>query len=841
MLTGNKMIDAALEADNYTLALRLVDKKTKEQPNSSQSHAIKCFIQAKASLSNDSKITSEEALKNCLELSKKTPSDPNSINLLNKAFSYLSYKPENDLYEAAIRKYQTPNLAYEWFRYTVDNNDLIGMQKSAMSLSKGFKVDTENGRMIKLWAAATMVIVIKCCKESDRLSGGKDKLLAMLGLKLIESVEGVSKNGINAQEMYVKCELSLKKGDVESCIEELEKFLNKESDLELLLIYFDELKKNEMWDKLYDASVKYIVETCVDDYDTWKLAILASKKINKVDKIKSIIDNYKVGRNSQLAKIHVIDDDNVEEKEKAVSNYFSLYMHKLCCYLDLKNLLDSDVLSKSSILKLIEEQFEKNEMNSVITGERKATEKDLIILVNYMKFKTNVSPELFESKEYFTTCCQYFDATKHLQNKLPDFDYFAGFEFIILAIQTYLTINKDSITEQTFLNLIIVLENSLVKNKYEFHLKLWLATFYSNTNISPPLKKIYESLKIKNVQIDTLSPYFMNHLSSKTRDDELITTSMKFYTHNVPMELPAMLMSCFENCTFSKLHGFIEFKLRVENSITYFQTVCYAIQNARLKKEDLSLTSINSNYIPTLRNAYQRILDSGKDVDLKLHDNIDRKIMWECGNHKINETVKKIVSLPFSEIYNIETVEVSLLKELIVYDQNSRIWDDYRKLFLDILRNKRDQLLFSDIEKSILNIFEWLLNPNSNSENIPSFSAKPSNVISADFNNYYLTIQDFDRVISSIKKQSNANTYFGGKSQMSKLTKVQKLVKSLCREINRDEIILNGKKSFQSQKTDIQNWFKNDEFGKQFKVPEDIVNKQLKIMEQDLLKVLREI
>lgn len=840
MSTGTAMIDAAIKAGNFNLALKLVDKKISQQPTSSHQRACRCFILAHAALSPESKTTIDDALKETLELTNKTPSDPNTLILLDSTFTLLDYKPKDDLYEAAIRKYQSHNLAYEWFKKTVNTNDIIAMQKATMALSKAFKPDTENGRMIKLWSSAVIIVMIDCCKDLNRLSNGKDKLLSMLGLKIIEGVETDLKKGLNAQEMFVKCELLLKKGDTKECLKELANFLTKESDLELRMIYFEELEKNQLWEELYQSCVDYLVKIGVDDWDTWKLAILAAKKLDKSDVISKIINDYKVGRNSQLAKIQVLEISDFEGKKQALKNYLDLYMHKLCCFLDLETFLKNEFLPKETILEILEEKYNKFELDSIFTGDKKATENDLVILVNYIKIKTFLIPESFNSKEFFTTCCKYFDVTKHLQNKLVEFDYYCGFEFLILAIESYLTINENNIDNQTYLNLIIVLENSLIRNKYEFHLQLWLAHLYSQTNLSAPLTRIFEVLKIKNLQIDTLSTHFTNHIATKTHNNDLISIAYNFYDRNVANELPPMIMSCFENCTFSKLKGFIEFKIRVENSVTHYYTVLQTIQNSRLGKSSDSVQTITQNQIPILKNAYRIMKLNGSDVDLKIHDNSDRKILWACGDHKVHEIPQKFIESTFGCLVDVKYIELLTLAELIFYDQHSRIWNEYRESFLVLVDKFDDIKALSTIEKSIFTILSKILADDTATIEI-NIPEKPTDSLSAEFNNYYFTLQDFERVLTTILKQCSPTSFFGNKEKRLQISKLHKDIKKLCQEIDRDSILVNSKQNINIAKANSQDWFVNDEFGKQFKVPVDVINVCYKNIEVDALKAIKEI
>lgn len=838
METGYKLVDSAIETGNYKLALKLIEKKIKEQPNSSHCIATKCFILSNSALNGSLETNTEEVLQMCLDLAKKVPSDPKTIKLLSATFDLLDYTPKEDLYEVAMRKYQNTSLAFEWFQTTIHKNDLVGMQKATMALSKSFKVDTDNGRMIKLWAAVSMVLVVNCCKNDGKVSNGKDVLLATLGLKLIEAVEGVSPHGLNAQEMFIKCQLLLRKGETTQCIQELKLFLEKESDLELLLLYFELLKEAEMWEPLYNVTTHYLVDTGVDDWDTWKLAILAAKKLDRKHMIVEVIKSYKIGRNSALAAMYVLDAAETKERETAFKNYLTKYLHKLCCFLDLRSFLDDDFISRDSALSILEKEMNEK-VPTEILGNKKATEKELNILVNYVKIKARLDQTNFESNKFFKQCCDYYNATKHLENKLAEYDYYAGFEFLALAMQTYITINKNLADQQSILNLIVLIENDLIKNKYEFHMLLWLAHLYLNTNMSAPLKRIFDTLKIKNVQVDTLSPHFINHMATRTRSNDLLSKCLGFYTHNVAAEMPPMVMNCFEKQTFSKLQGFVEFKARVENSITHYELVLESIQHTRLNSDKAS-DSITINYIPMLKEAYRIISCDGNDVTTKLHDNIDQKILWDCGDHKPHDAFSSFLNSTMSRVYNDGYVKINILKELLTYDQHSRVWNDYKTRFINLINDDANLVSFSSVERNFLKSFGSLLNSDNNTE-LDLSNVKPSNPIDPIFNHYYLLLQDWDRVLTTLKKRSSKKTFFGQKENVSKISHLQKTIQNALKELDRDELAVSAKAQLKLSKAKSLEWFSNDEFGKEFKVPVDVINKCYKNFEADLLKNLREI
>ncbi|TID29033.1 hypothetical protein CANINC_002181 [Pichia inconspicua] len=752
METGYKIIDSAIDTGNYKLALKLIDKKIKETPHSSHCHACKYFVLAKMGLDGNPDANLDEVLQQCLALVKQTPSDSKTIKLLSTTLESLDYKLQEDLYEIAMRKYQSTNLAFEWFQDSVAKNDFISMQKATMALSKSFKVETTNGKMIKLWAAAAMKL---------------------------------------------KCGL------------------------------------------LYDGTTKYLVDTGVDDWDTWKLAILSAKKLHRTQVITDLINNYKASRNSALAKMLVLDESDIKQREQAFKNYLGKYLSKLCCFLDLKSFIDEGYISKRSALAILEET-----KNSCISPEllenRRTTEKELNILVNYVKIKSRLSNEIFVSEFFFKECCDYYNATKHLQSKLSEFDYYAGFEFLVLAIQKYVTIDKSLGDQQTVLNLIVLIENELIKNKYEFHMQLWLAHLYLNTNMYEPLKRIFEALKIKNVQIDTLSSHFINHMASRTRSNELINKCLEFYTANVTAELPPMIMNCFEKQTFSKLQGFVEFKARIEKSITHYELLIEKIQHTRLNSNKIILDTIIVNYIPKLKEAYHTFCQDGKDVATKLHDNIDKKILSDCGDHRLHHEFLSFLNTALSRTYDLPYIKINILKELLIYDQHSRVWNDYRSAFSVLLNNPENLNSFSSIEKVFLQSFSNLLDSNSDVE-LDLNIVKPIDPIEANFNHYYLLLQDWDRILTTLKRRSSSQSFFGQKENLTRINYLQKILRSYIDGIDRDNITVTAKTQLKISKQKCLHFFLNDSFGKEFKVPVDVINKCYKNFEIDLLKNLREI
>lgn len=727
---STKFIASALDAGNYTLALKLATEECKKKPSS---------VHTAQRLNILSHLEPERCLKELDELVSSTPSDPEALKLIVQTYQNLG-KTAPNVFENATRKYGSGSLILEWNNTCIAQSDYLNFQKSSMLLKKliGTKTDPSS-QSVRFRAIASIVIACNSVGEL-RLDQSKRKLFAMIGIKLIE--ESTLKE-LDAHQMFLNVQLLLILGDHKSVVTKLEPFLQKERDLTLLLIYFDSLKELENWQQLKEETLKYLND--VDDWDTWKLTILSCKKLNQIDYLKTSLSNYKQGRNLSLVKIEIEDD--LSSKLASIENYLTQYLHKPCCFQDLRLIISN--LPYGDVMKTVQSQFNLN--------YKAQTVKDLIISVNYIKFKAFLIPDIMKQSNFTEECWKLYNETYHLLQQLPDYDFHYGYELIILIIQSMI-IQAETFTTELVIRMIIILEWALKDNKYEFHIKLWLINLYKLIGQSGLAIQHHADMKIKNIQLDTIGIQTLNNISSSSlsligflsfnqQEGKLISNLMletdKFYSQSAKRELYPSIMQCLDLEVWEKFGSFLDFQNRINNSLSKFYLTLEQLRISRLKNEEMSNSLLESK-IDILKKCYLLSLnedvsdDVNVDTDFKINNNIDDKTIWDCGTHdqNINDVKSKLMNT-----ITVERVKTLTYVQLLIYEPNSLM---YNELIEKLQKASLSE--FTEIEKWSINTIVSLLTKKEPS----SVPAAPRDIINWKFINYYSSILDLTKMLDLI-------------------------------------------------------------------------------------------
>lgn len=856
MFQRDAKIDDAVQSGNYQLAQSLVVKKIKQYPNTSYYYAIESKI---AQLMGDY----DASLKKATDLFNKTPSDPDAVVVLSDVFTNLEYYlPEDEtVFERCSKKYPTFPLINKWFNTMIESNDVIGMQKSTMMLNKiasSGSVKISNSKLLKFWSAVTLMLC--CLINKQKLKPSTLKLYPMLGLKLIESFEAEFDN---YSEFYVFAKLLiLSNKPKEACIK-IENFLkNKENNLTLKILLLETLNEIEDYKKLNELSRYFLIDLKEDDWDTFKLLIKSQFKLNKtVDELVEIINNYKFGRNKYLAYLEIFKIYNYDESK--FIEYFNLYLenfgHKLCCFPDLKIFLKDD-LSKSlisSIENSIEKKFNEKEIDLILKKEKKSTENDLIFMVNYIKFKMFLNKENFTDLNFINKCISFYNINKHLLKNKEVTEYYPGFEFIILLVQSLILINKNKITndsvefEKLVVKLIIILEMAVANDLHEFHLRLWLIKLYNLINCYSESKFNFEFLKIKLIQLDTLSNSITNRIGTTTTDKSILNSCTNFYDSHAANDCPNLINYAFQNGTFDKLQGFIELSIRLSNSLT---NVLNAIELIKISRITNDKELIDDSCIPVLKSYWGKILNNPNylqgvtDLDCKISDNRDIKTFWDNGIHeKINEIDEFLNSnISNNPNNNIDYVKLNLIKELILYKKSRNLptlINQYNELVNKQSKEEDEEISrqFTSIELWSFKTFQIIINKNENENELVENAINEftkifnDNIVSTldnyqldwKFNHfYYSTIDNLKILKAYVKNYSNKLNKDKVKSKS-----IRKLINHLEQLIKKfkDDNLMDLKKikdaHIRDLKSDISDWFINDEtIGKNINISEDFIN-----------------
>ncbi|KAH3660156.1 hypothetical protein OGAPHI_007361 [Ogataea philodendri] len=739
-------IQSAVQFGNFRNALTLVAKKIQKYPNSSYFYALEAHILALSG-------KRQEAETKANDLLSKFPSDPDTLKLLSETFEIC--EAPQDVFDKVCKKYPTADLVYEYFSYSVTRGDVLGMQKSSMLLTRAISSSkqTVDPQLFKFWAAVCLMLVCRC----TILAPSFLKLYPQLGLRLMEQV-GLD----DAQKVYVYVRLLQLSGRHDDSLAEMEKFLEKENDLELKIIYLDTLKDQGHSAKLYDVCKRYLIELKEDDWDTWKLLIQAAKATEQLDECRELVKTYS-SRNTKLAAIELNESGSVEQ-------YLESFGTKLCCFTDLKSVLSPE---------LREQQYLQRKFDQLL-NTTKPTSADVIFLVNYMKFKALDSRD----DHFVAECCRLYSLTNFHLDILEDFDYFPGFEFLILAVETIL--EQSEFDLKLVYSLIVLLEDALSRNKYEFHLKLWLIRLYTIANLQSAADTLYKSLKIKFVQHDTLSHYISTR---RAIAPGLLETVSQFYPQNVEREVPAMIIAGFQSKAMNKLQGFIEFQSRLTNSFAKFTTSLELLRAYRIKDDQKQV----DKQVVILR-SYQKQLVS---------DNRDFKTFWDCGVH---ERIDKIEDkLP--GYYSTKHLQLMVLRELIIYDSLSKHHQSRVKELTDLY----NELELSPIDKWSYSVLLEYLHGSPALELPP----KPQSMLLSEFNYYFTVVVDTYKQMVFLQQNTNKL-----KSLLTTFRNENREFKSLAR------------KQLEDTKKQVQSFFKTT--GKPFKVTENSISQTFAQMRQDL-------
>jgi len=806
MVYADPFIENALSCGNYKLALQLVDRKIKEHPNSSYYFALRAQI-----LAYQSPKFRQQAIKEASDLLARCPTDIQTLTILSEVFDLCNYVPPVDVFEAVSKKHPTSALVYEWFSHSVETGNLIQVQKSTMMLTKvlannnssGDQFSPSSARMAQLYASIGFLLACNCC--GSRITVASRKLFPLLGLKLVEKAKPQ-----NAQELFVYCELLMLAGRDEQCIEVLKEILAKENDLQLKIMYFALLDKAGKYLQLYEACRHYLVDLKEDDWNTWKLFIKASGEIDRTADCLKIIEEYSDGRNKGLSYLELSKINPEVSAEKYFEAYILKYGSKKCCFQDLVKFLDEHP-KLSNTNDILDRIYEK-EIAPVLS---KPKEKDLVLIVNYMKFKLHEKNERLNEPDIIKQCCEFYIKTEPLLDSLQQFDFSASSEFVITACEALLSQFKGEPNDlpTLLIRIVVIMESALVKNPYEFHLNLWLIALYSKLNLVSRAETLFESLKVKFVQLDTLSTILSTRISSletkpNSSKSNILSQTSKFYLDNVQREVPQLILNGFKQGSFSKLQGIFEFENRINFSFTRLQNTNEQIRNCRLQD---NTRKIELTLKKELRNLYKVYRLQGNELDQRINDNRDKKTFWDCGMHQRVENVSNKLDM-LNPVVNMDYLAITSLLNLLIYDFNSSLYENYIKEYLE-LYNKLDNIPLTEAEKWNLSVIAHIFEPSQ----IRAEPKIPKNQLNFNFNHTIFIITDCVKQLRYMISDHSENMTH---KQISSIRSLKKQYTDVLKKVKKDvnSYKKNEKKQITNAEAEVKRWFAKNELGKMFSI-----------------------
>ncbi|CCH42762.1 hypothetical protein BN7_2306 [Wickerhamomyces ciferrii] len=759
----------AIENGTYKHAQQLCAKVLKKNPNDSFYKVLNNYILAQSGKTTEA-----------IELSKPfledPPSDLRSLELLVELFNELGLYDESlQVFENAAKKHKTFDIMKTWFHFGIEQSNVRIIQKASMGMKN-------LSRLFKLWAAFSCYLVANL---SDATMMEKT-LFPKLGLKTIEQCEPLK----NEQEIYIKVKLLQQTGGLQQIPDEILKFSKgNKLDLELQIILLDTFNKLEDWENLYKWSHIVLIDYKLDDFNTWKYLIKSLIKLSK--DITKIIDDYQT-RNSKLAKLELNVQLN-QDLHDSVVEYLKFLGHKACAFPDIKSYFHK--IDSEKLLSWLETQ--PHSIND---------DKGLIWNVNVMKFKALANPELFKSEKFINENIKLWNSSKHLLSSKSKTDYFNGDEFILFIIQSLLSIEFS--TKNIILS-IIILENTIIKDEHEFHLRLWLIQLYSLINCYTQARYHYNTLKIKNVQHDILDQFIISRLSTQFPNNEDLKISYQIYKSN-EVETVHFNKIGFNQGSFNKLEKMIEFQKRLDTSILKNHEILQGLKIGRVLNDK------------EIINTYKKL-----KINDEVSDNRDFHILWNVGiDEELSFKDELLQNIP-GESY----IKVHKIFEDIINDKDITISDGLDTSDLSTMEFWSFELL--------TNLYNFIKTKDTDllTEIKESYNEVPDlpKDLSWEINNGIITILETTKSIQSILSNSNQ------KINKKDLSDLKELNVSLLQK-TRDDTILNKRQDIKNLIISLKSKLNDDEILSSLKINNGSKDKILEIIENsnnEAFKILR--
>lgn len=612
--TKEQEILDACDNGTFKYAQQLAQKLVKKHPGSTYHRLLNNYVLLQMG-------KKEESIQSCREILAATPSDQQSIDLLTEMFESVGLQSEaQQVYQNAAKKYPTMDILVSWFHRGVETVDYRAMQKAAMSLAK-----LSSQRLFQVWAAFTCYLA----SASEDATLLEKNLFPKLGLKIAESLKPMN----NEQEVYVLIKLLLLNGMKERVMGEILAYSKTDKlDLELQINLLQTLDSLQDWESLYLWSHRVLVEYKLDDFDTWKYLIKSGIKLER--DVLAVISLFH-SRNSQLAlieyNIHIGDDP-----QPAVEAYLTNFISKPCAFYDLKHYVDQ--LEHEKLLDWLADL------------EIPKGEKGLVIDVNVRKFKLLFNRDLLKDDAFMLDLIAIFNHYRPLLPSKSKTDFSATSEIILLVVQCLLT--RD-FSQESLITSVVILENAILQDAHEFHLRLWLIQLYMLLNCPTEALHHYDSLSIKQIQHDILDHYVLSRCSSVHPSASRLEKSYEIYRSN-DVETTYFTRVGFNKGAYNKLEKMLEFQKRLGNS--YF-------------KKHLALQGVKMGRLfndKNLANDYKNVKITTE------HDNRDFNIFWNFGiDEALGVKDQLLANLP-SRSYNtvVESIEKLVTGELEILPQD---------------------------------------------------------------------------------------------------------------------------------------------------------------------------
>lgn len=671
MQQDQQIIDA-IEQKSFTYAKSLIRLKQLKNPNQSYYWALSNYLLYKQG-------DTEHSLQECNKLLEKFPNDPRTTDLLYKIYwEQGKEKESNQVYEKIIKRF--PNncepLLTQWFHNSLKFQNLKSLQKSATQLLKLNPLV----KKYKFWSALANYLFANSLTNDPK----QYNLFLQLGYKAILDIIPDT-----TQELYIFIKLlsAIDKSRAIAAIEIFTNTHNQPLDLDCKILYLQLLHEQENFENLKQVTDYYLFTVKFNDFNTWKLYIIANAKLLvPFDQLEAKILEYPWSRNSQLALIELCKIYNNQKFVDYCLQYYDKFCSKLCCFHDLKYYLPSEDLKDSDIdikmVSLCREELLKrigNITDELLSNDESSNINDrtLATLVVNQKL-VHYFGKSFADNQYFINNYKIYTKFLPLVSEKLETDFYLANQLILINILC--SLDQDFSTKNIF-KLILELKYLVSKDPLDFEVNSWLMRLLYLLNINDEVFQIYDKLKIRMFQNDSLGYFIINNVSLLNPSKNNLQFLINIYRFYLSYESDAIadIERAFNEQIYNKLESFLSFNHKLLNSIQYNQLIMELYKITRLSNDK----GYQQFFQTKLTEAADQIFNPNRGgggngvIQYTFADNRDYKILWKNLGFSPMFTERFMKRFPETSDY---LLKLDMNKELLIMNFHEGHFKTFNKL-----------------------------------------------------------------------------------------------------------------------------------------------------------------
>ncbi|XP_070505288.1 phagocyte signaling-impaired protein [Chironomus tepperi] len=663
-----RIVFDAVDLGNNKKALQEVEKVLKKTPNLKTGLALKALALIRLGREKES-----QQIINELE---KDPEDDSTLQVMTYCYRELDQLDKVcQIYTEAAKKMPgNEELLTQLFMAHVRVNDYKSQQTVALQL---FKAKPKNPYYF--WAV--MSVVLQALRGSESKDKQKAKVLLSLAQKMIDKI--IKEDKIEAEQ---EVQLYLSILEYQEKYEEALEFLQSKVCIDKfpgapITIKIEIYKKLKKWKDLMSLSQELLQED-PDRWDYYQDYLLACFELVK-EGDNSVIDlsfnfinnilksNSKV-RGPYLARIEMhkrMKNNNLDpdalfgDYQDLLIEYFSIFGNKKCCVNDLKMFLEHLPVDRRS--ELASKLLQDTGISSTTLPQNKDQLQKHICSLQISRLCGSHSSLSIEHLQalYSALTLHYEHSFSAFGKDLLSTDIGPSDQYSILAAHIMYDIAIKSNSSYRLIETLHFLNYLLKNSPSNFHGKLLCLQIFHILGCAMGAHKVYDSLDIKHIQLDSMGYLHCAHLPSTalaTLSKPIYDQTLKFFTASYKDSLEYLALS-YKYGSFSKLQEFMDFREKLSNSLHYSMVSVEA-----LLQEIVAFNGTNQqNYMQFQNMKIEPNEDRIKYEELTDNRDLNVMLRWDPIRNENNESLYDKIKDIEKESFNQEVVLLRIRSTLL--------------------------------------------------------------------------------------------------------------------------------------------------------------------------------